>query len=65
VLFIEPAVIGIVTWRKLLVIVAVAVLSAGGSAEVFHDLDASRSQYTLNTTIQLESDNPINQWSLT
>ena len=64
-LFIEPAVIGIVTWRKLLVIVAVAVLSAGGSAEVFHDLDASRSEYTLNTTIQLESDNPINQWSLT
>jgi hypothetical protein len=65
VLFIEPAVIDIVTWRKLLVIVTVTVLSAGGSAEVFHDLDASQDEYTLNTTIQLESENPINRWSLT
>jgi hypothetical protein len=65
VLFIEPAVIDIVTRRKLLVIVAIAVLSAGGSAEVFHDLDASQDEYTLNTTIQLESENPINRWSLT
>lgn len=64
-LFIEPAVIDIVTRRKLLVIVAVTVLSAGGSAEVFHDLDASQDGYTLNTTIQLESEKPINRWSLT
>nr|EGQ40959.1 MAG: hypothetical protein J07AB56_02050 [Candidatus Nanosalinarum sp. J07AB56] len=48
-----------------MILAAVIASSAGGSAEVFHDLDASRNEAVLNTTIELESDSPINRWSLT